>query len=604
MNPLLIQCLLTTACPPGEYGLDPPNCTTCWPCEPGFQCANSAKRECGDGTWSARGASKCSRCDEMCEAGLLRVRKCDATGDLVCAACPLGFGCDGGDAASVCGSGTYSVSGVCMKCGVNQSSDAGASECMCLGREWGSTKCLGCPVNTIAVGTQCRPSPRGYGLISGELQLCPRDTYSSSSGQCTQCRSNAWSEPGAASEEECVCVDGYVRGGRECVPCKAGTVFENGKCVLCAPGEYCLGKTHHEPCPTDMYSHHGAGMCTPCRMNSGCLKHCTSEANCTCDNGYINSMGECRRCPSGTMERGDECIPCLPGYECKGGADVWQCPLTKWSPGNVSECLPFEKCLEITSSRCNSTHNSVCDQTLVPLGVLNVFQQYTMLSESGKTEDTIDGEIFATFALLYVASIPKAQLLRVCDKDQCVQCFQGICPDASRTMRKLYGPGYEIAFEVRTFASRMDDNIESLNRPAYLSELAKTTMQKLTENEFIFFSRIEHSMICPFGLYWDKITCRERYSSDTGQQQRSWVGLGLSILILISLTILGWNGRRWMEAVLDRCRLRKKKVMELDSIKEYEEEDEEDEDQRIIDSFPGKWLDGNWSNGNNNNNNK
>jgi hypothetical protein len=80
--------------------------------------------------------------------------------------------------------------------------------------------------------------------------------------------------------------------------------------------------------------------------------------------------------------------------------------------------------------------------------------------------------------------------------------------------------------------------------------------------------------------------------------------LGLSILILISLTILGWNGRRWMEAVLDRCRLRKKKVMELDSIKEYEEEDEEDEDQRIIDSFPGKWLDGNWSNSNNNNNNK
>ena len=545
------------------------------------------------------------------------MRKCDATGDLVCAGCPLGFGCDGGDVASACRSGTYSVSGVCVECGLNKSSDTGASECVCLG----GSGCSGCPINTIAVGTQCRPSPKGYGLISGELQLCPRDTYSSSSGQCIQCSSNAWSEPGAASEDECVCADGYMRSGRECMPCKSGMVFSKleRKCVLCAAGEYCLGKTHHESCPADMYSHRGAGMCTPCRMNSGCLKQCFGEANCTCDNGYINSMGECRRCPSGLFSAATttttttddnnndndnkKCIPCLPGFECKGGADVWQCPLTTWSPGNASACLPCEKCSEITSSRCNSTHNSVCDQTLVPLGVLNVFQQYTMLAESGNTEDTIDGETFGTFALLYVASIPKAQLLRVCDKDQCVQCFQGMCPDAARTMRKLYGPGYEITFEVRTFASRMDDNIESLNRPAYLSELAKTTMQKLTENEFIFFSRIEHSVICPFGLFWDKIAnCRERYDSDIEQRYptRSWVGLGLSILILISLSILGWNSRKWVEAFLDKWCTRKKKTMkELDSIKEYEneelEDDEEDEDQRIIDSFPGKWLEGSWN---------
>ena len=576
--------------------------TTCWPCEPGFQCSESSKRGCEEGTWSARGAKECNRCDERCGAGLLRVRKCDATGDLVCAACPSGFGCDGDDVATVCGSGTYSFSGVCAECGANRSSDAGASECVCLGSSSSTTIiiCPGCPINTIAVGTQCRPSPKGYGIISGELQLCPRGTYSSSHGQCTPCSANAWSEPGAASEDECVCADGYVRGGGECVQCKSGTVFENHRCVLCAPGEYCLGKTHHEPCPTDMYSHRGAGMCTPCRMNSGCLKQCTSEANCTCDSGYINSLGECRRCPSGTMEHQDRCIPCLPGLECGGGADVWRCPLTTWSPGNVSTCLPCEKCSEITSSRCNSTHNSVCDLTLVPLGVLNVFQQYTIMEST----TTVDGEMFGTFALLYVASIPKAQLLRVCDKDQCVQCFQGMCPntnnnnDDSARMRKLFGPGYEIAFEVRTFASRMDDNLESLNRPAYLSELAKTTMQKLTDDEFIFFSRIEHSVICPSGLFWDKTTCRERYSSDTEgvkQSSRSWVGLGLAILILISLTILGWNGRRWMEAVIDRFRFlrKKKKVMELDAIKEYEEEndedEEEDDDQRIIDSFPGKW---------------
>ena len=473
----------------------------------------------------------------MCKEGFLRVRACDSTGDLVCAGCPSGFGCDGGDAATVCRAGTYSVGGVCMECEANYSSNSGASECVCLGGT--SPPCTGCPPDSIAVGTQCRPSPSGYGMISGELQLCPRDTYSSA-GHCLPCSLNAWSEPGAASEDECVCADGYMRSGGECVPCKSGTVFQNRRCVLCPAGEYCLGKTHHEPCPTDMYSHRGAGMCTPCRLNSGCLKGCIGEANCTCDDGYIDIMGECRRCQSGTMEMNDKCVLCPAGFECKGGADVWPCPLTTWSPGNASSCLSCERCPEITSSRCNSTHNSVCERTLVSLGVLNVFQQYTV---------DVDGEVFGTFALLYVASIPKAQLLRVCDKDRCVQCFQGLCPESSR-MKRLFGPGYELAFEVRTFSSKIDDSLESLNRPTYLSELAKSTMHKLTDEEFLFFSRIEHSTICPEGLFWDRAVCRERRKD---QQQRSWIGLFVSALILIGLALLGWNGRKWMGDLVECC---------------------------------------------------
>ena len=520
---------------------------------------NGSKTECNESTWSERGATECVKCDALCKVGLLRVQMCDREGDLVCSPCPLGFGCDGGSSALACKTGTYSSDGMCVDCSRNYSSNAGASECVCLG--FSGSFCTGCPDNTIAVGTQCRPIPYGYGLVSGELQMCPRNTYSSSTGHCLQCSLNAWSDPGATSVDECVCMNGFTRSGGECVPCKAGTVFHERKCILCQAGEYCLGKTHHEPCPGDMFSHRGAGMCSPCRMNSGCVEHCTSELNCTCDEGYINNMGECRRCQSGTMEYGDECVTCPPGLECKGGADVWQCPLTTWSPGNTSACLVCSRCPEITSSRCNKTHNSVCEPTTIPLGVLNVFQQYTA--------ENVNGEMFGTFALLYVASIPKAQLLRVCDKDQCVQCFQGICPTR---MHLLGGPGFELAFEVRTLSSRLDDNLESLNRPAYLSELAKATMRKLTLGEFLFSSRIEHSIICPNGLVWDKTACFQKHSKNR-DQQRSWLGLGVSALIIVVLGLLGWNGRKWAGGLSCFCSGKKTNGEDSDLLVAQEEDE-------------------------------
>jgi hypothetical protein len=152
-----------------------------------------------------------------------------------------------------------------------------------------------------------------------------------------------------------------------------------------------------------------------------------------------------------------KCVCCPRGYECQGGAKVLPCPLRTWSPGNRSSCLACTKCHEITASRCNGTHNSVCERRTVPLGVLNVFQQYTV---------AVGGETFVTFAQLYVAVIPRTQLLRVCDKDECMQCFQGLCPEASR-MLLLNGPGFELAFEVQS--SRLEDSLlEALNLPTYL----------------------------------------------------------------------------------------------------------------------------------------
>jgi hypothetical protein len=173
----------------------------------------------------------------------------------------------------------------------------------------------------------------------------------------------------------------------------------------------------------------------------------------------------------------------------------------------------------------------VCEPALAPLGVLSVLQQYTA--------HQVDGELFGTFALLYVASIPRAQLLRVCDKERCVQCFQGLCP---ARMRQLSGPGYELAFEVRNFASRIDDSVELLNHPTRLRELAAAAMRKVSGEPFLLLSRVERSVICPAGLVWDRTDCRVA-SPEPG---RSWVGLALSALILASLA-LAWRCSRVAE---------------------------------------------------------
>jgi hypothetical protein len=126
-----------------------------------------------------------------------------------------------------------------------------------------------------------------------------------------------------------------------------------------------------------------------------------------------------------------ECVWCPPGYECKGGAEVWRCPLAAWSPGNASSCRACGQCAEITASRCNSTHDSVCERTAAPLGVLSVFQQYTTHG--------VDGSVFGTFALLYAASIPRAQLLWVCDKVRALSLLVPLVPSRLTMMAARTG---------------------------------------------------------------------------------------------------------------------------------------------------------------------
>ena len=551
--------LACVPCPPGEYTVR--ECTdaapaVCWPCEPGFACANGTSRVlCRVGEeWSGVGMTGCRACSGACSVGRMLVRGCDdGTADRVCAECPAGFGCET-DAMRICKPGTYSSSdGVCVTCEDNYTTrEYGArseAECVCLHGLDREGRCDGgCVEGQLAVNGECRDCPRGFGCDkeSGQLHQCEPDTYSSPLGECLACGPNSFSAAGAGSEAECMCDMGFVREDDDkakCVPCRPGTVYTTtndqmvGECAPCPAGEYCLGRLHHEPCPEDMFSHQGSAVCSACRMNSGCVVRrkfdslCTDQSNCTCDDGYVDHGGECRRCPAATMKpllmtRGGEsgCVSCPRGMECKGGAEVRSCDLATFSLGNQSHCTPCTACKELTTARCNATHDSVCEATPYALAILTLTQYY-------KTQ--VDGETFAMFAMVLASSLPKAQLVKACGggEPRCVHCFQGQCPIArmKRLAMPAHGGTYELVVEIRSNAARLSTNVESLTQSAFLPELAKTTMSKLTDLPFALRSLVDHSVICPNEADWNGGEC---VPPATTNAARTYLGLGVSFLVL------------------------------------------------------------------------
>ncbi len=302
--------------------------------------------------------------------------------------------------------------------------------------------------------------------------------------------------------------------------------------MLCKEGSYCVGKTHQERCPNDMYSGKGSALCLDCKAFSSCTPTpsapCISGDNCTCDDGYVGL--ECQRCPPGTFKSAsDECVPCAAGMQCQGGAFVSACPLSTYSPGNLSHCTRCKTCPELTRWRCNATHNSVCEKAVAPLAVITIFQEF-------KTR--VDGETFGMFGMVYATSLPKAQLLRVCNiQDVCMQCFQGACPVSS--FRALSGPEYRIAIEIRSDASRLTQNLEALTHTAFLMETAKRAMAKVTPIPFVAFSRVEHTVICPDGGAWNGVDCRE--ARESVAPSRTWLGL---LVCLFAVTMCSLYGAR------------------------------------------------------------
>ena len=545
MASILTAMALCTACAPGEYELhacSKTSPTVCWPCSPGYFCVNGSQTKCLTGLWSPRGSDVCEGCGK-CGIGSLQARVCDGVADTVCADCPAGFGCDGTERMEVCGEGWYStVDGVCERCGPNRTTVApGAvslSECVCeLGLD-NVTDCRSCPVGWQFVAGACRQCPPGHGCDSEHnVWLCAVDTYSLD-GACAACMDHAHSGLGSASDAECVCEDGFVKVAGRCEACKAGTVYEDGGCVLCPPGEYCLGKTHHEPCPNDMFASGGSAMCSQCRLNSECSGVCVSDANCSCVDGYIARGGECRRGPAGTWaERVDACSPCEPGFQCAGGPDVHVCEIGTYSPGNLSKCHGCQECGELTVGRCNATHDSLCERVTHPMAVIRVWQQF---------RTSVDGETFLMFGMVLASSVPKAQLVKVCDIKNCVRCFQGMCP-AAGSAKGIYGPVYDLVMEIRTDVVKLSESIKSLSQTEYLRETARTTMAKLTDMPFNVYTKVEHQVVCPDDAAWNGRLC-------VYPTNRTWMGLAVVSVVLLGAGVVGLNRKRWpawarMEAV-------------------------------------------------------
>ena len=538
MSATIFSAFMCSLCLPGEYELH--KCTNftptvCWPCSPGFFCKNGTQYGCPVGLWSQRGADACEPCLE-CEKGTLQARACDGISDTVCASCPAGFGCDGSERVQPCAEGMYSENGVCVWCSENRTTLAPGAvslrECICeMGDDDNETGgCLACVEGAQFVAGMCRNCPAGHGCDDEHnVWLCDENTYSRK-GRCVACMDNSVSAVGSSSEDDCMCTDGYVKVGSKCEPCKSGTVFRNGQCDLCEPGEFCLGKTHHEPCPNDTYSYQGAATCLPCRPYSECGHECTDGSSCTCVSGYVERGNDCRRCPAGTWADSGECLPCKAGFECAGGPDVQRCAIGKFSPGNLSQCSHCLLCPELTAARCNATHDSVCEKTTHPLAIISVWQRFKAF---------VDGNAFVMFAMVYASSLPKAQLRRACDTTQCVECFQGICP--APVVTRLYGPVYELTMEMQsTDVHRLKESVDALAKTEFLLEIARTTMAKLSDVQFSLETKVEYRIVCPEGSVWDGKLCAAPVSGSS----RTWAGLAVTSVVLIAVGSYGLYQRR------------------------------------------------------------
>ena len=528
METVFLAGLLCANCTPGEHQLSPCSVdhpAVCWPCAPGNFCRDGVERPCPRGLWSGGGSESCEPYS-VCPSGWLKAADYSLVKDTVCTACPKGYGCDGSKTMAECRRGLYSADGLCVACPPNYTTlttGAGSNdECVCENPQ--RHGCEGCANGAWFVGDSCRPCPAGYSCEGYSLAPCPKDTYSLR-GQCAPCAANSHTPGGAGTEVDCACDDGFVRVGRICVACRPGTVFEAGRCVLCQAGEFCLGKLHREPCPADMFAGEGLFMCAACRPNSECrVPPCVDAANCTCVDGFIDVHGECRRCPPGTQSVDSVCRPCAPGFECMGGADVRECSIGAYSAGNRSLCAKCTQCPELTTARCNRTHDSVCDTATFPFAVITVRQRYgTMMA----------GDLFRLYSLVYASSIPRAQVDKFCDSVRCVECFQGMCPAGG----VLNPATYEMVMVLSMDVSRLENAIETMTQTDYLAQTAITAMTKLSEEPFTVVSSVEHAVVCPDNETWNGQSC-------ISGKSRTWLGLAVAAVLLATLGACGYRQQK------------------------------------------------------------
>ena len=127
----------------------------------------------------------------------------------------------------------------------------------------------------------------GMCALCGAAEVCAGGVRSS-------CPANSLAAPGSRDLAQCVCVPGHERVLGACAPCGAGrfkATSGDGACEACAVGSFADG---------------GATACEPCAVaNSTTTGAAASHADCVCRAGYYGdastAAGACAGCPRGTF---------------------------------------------------------------------------------------------------------------------------------------------------------------------------------------------------------------------------------------------------------------------------------------------------------------
>ena len=218
----------------------------CRPCEPGWVCRDSARRQCEPtSSTSPAGSFECT-----CRPGFAR------TGDGNCGHCPSSFICPGGDEAPIA-------------CAVPR---------------------------RMALLSYCPCEPgRIVDALTWECQVCPVDFYCPGFANMTgvtpshtvyarRCPLGATSAAGSSTMHHCFCKKGqYI----------APATQNDAKCVPCAEGYYCPGHgVPHTKCPeftTTNPSLRAAGSITDCVCENPLMQLASvgSQQACVCSAGWL-----------------------------------------------------------------------------------------------------------------------------------------------------------------------------------------------------------------------------------------------------------------------------------------------------------------------------
>lgn len=282
--------------------------------------------------------------NEACTACALNSWRSSVQDSFTCASCPantitLNTGSDAlanclskkgffqtlsGEAGQECPAGTYQQhfgATSCVECAAsNAFSSSSSLESL--------SQCAACPADSRVLKsratsiTDCVCNAGYTGNDGGPCEACLAGTYKESHGDsactdcpintystataaiavdtCQNCRSSSKSTAGAASESECLCVEGYELQGSVCVSCQDGHVSSLG--------------TSCSPCPNNEYQKNGSS-CSPCPSVKVSPAASYDVSHCVCPSQYEAVGNECRQCTPGTSNSNQDstCTPCAVG---------------------------------------------------------------------------------------------------------------------------------------------------------------------------------------------------------------------------------------------------------------------------------------------------